>query len=140
MKSGCSADHPIAILIDVCKNIDIFLGLLLWKKLELDNIFNKLQTYGREEIEWKTMFCLSVIARLCSPSSELAIAESWYDKTALGDLLGISAEKINDDRLYRTLDHIIAHILKDYLDLIRKRNEVTAAITGLIVYKCVSVW
>ena len=88
---------------------DVFIGLLLWKKLELDKLFDFLQIPGKEEIEWKAMFCLSVIARLCAPSSELAIAERWYDKTALADILGITAEKVNDDRLYRTLDYIIRH-------------------------------
>ncbi|MBU4478867.1 MAG: IS1634 family transposase, partial [Candidatus Omnitrophica bacterium] len=88
---------------------DVFVGLLLWKKLELDSLFNKLQVPGREDIEWKAMFCLSVLARLCAPSSELAIAERWCDKTVLKDMLGIPVEKINDDRLYRTLDHIINH-------------------------------
>jgi transposase len=88
---------------------DVFVGLLLWKKLELDVLFNVAQIPGEEDIEWKAMFCLSVLARLCAPSSELAIAERWYDKTALCELLGIGAEKVNDDRLYRTLDHLIVH-------------------------------
>lgn len=88
---------------------DIYLGLLLWEKLKLDELFDKLQPAGSERIEWKAMFCLSVIARLCAPSSDLAIAESWYEKTVLPDILGIPADKVNDDRLYRTLDRILPH-------------------------------
>jgi hypothetical protein len=42
-------------------------------------------------------------ARLCEPASELHIAEDWYRRTALDDLLGAPAERINDDRLYRAL-------------------------------------
>jgi hypothetical protein len=30
-----------------------------------------------------------VLARFCAPSSELHIAEFWYGKTALDDMLGI---------------------------------------------------
>ncbi len=86
-----------------------YLGLLLWRKLKFDELFEKLQIPGAEEIEWKTMFCVSVLARLCAPSSELAIAESWYEKTALSDLLGVAVEKVNDDRLYRTLDRLLIH-------------------------------
>lgn len=88
---------------------DTYLGLLLWKKLELDKIFKEAQPAGYEEIEWKAMFCLSVLARFCAPSSELEIAESWYEKTMLPDILGIPVEKVNDDRLYRTLDQILPH-------------------------------
>ena len=50
-----------------------------------------------------------VLARFCAPSSELQIAESWYDKTALDDLLGVPGDKINDDRLYRALDALLPH-------------------------------
>lgn len=55
------------------------------------------------------MASVLVLARLCAPSSELQIAESWYEKTALDDLLGVPAEKINNDRLYRTLDMLLPH-------------------------------
>ncbi len=87
----------------------VYLGVILWKRLKLDDIFKKLQGEGREEISWADMFVVLTIARFCYPSSELAIAESWYEKTALEDLLGISVEKVNDDRLYRGLDKILPY-------------------------------
>jgi transposase len=46
---------------------------------------------------------------LCEPSSELHIAEDWFRRTALGDLLGLPEEKVNDDRLYRALDRLLPH-------------------------------
>ena len=58
---------------------------------------------GREEIPWSIMAAVLVLARFCAPSSERQIAESWYDKTALDDLLGVRGDKISDDRLYRGL-------------------------------------
>jgi transposase len=88
---------------------DVYLALALWKRLKLDEVFDRLQPPSREEIPWKDMFCLSSVARFCQPSSELAIAESWYEKTALEDLMGISPKKVNDDRLYRTLDKLLPH-------------------------------
>jgi hypothetical protein len=36
------------------------------------------------------MVSVLVLARFCSPSSELQMAESWYYKTTLDDLLGIN--------------------------------------------------
>jgi hypothetical protein len=50
-----------------------------------------------------------VIARLTEPASELHIAEDWYRKSALEDLLGLPSERINDNRLYRALDQLLAH-------------------------------
>jgi transposase len=88
---------------------DVYLGLALWKRLKLDEIFTELEPEGRQEIPWSDIFCVLTLARLSHPSSELAIAESWYEKTALEDLLGIEPSKINDDRLYRALDHLLPH-------------------------------
>lgn len=47
------------------------------------------------------MAAISTIARLCEPSSELHIAEDWYRRTALEDLLGVPTDQVNDDRLLR---------------------------------------
>ena len=55
------------------------------------------------------MAALLVLARFCAPSSELQIAESWFEKSALDDLLGVPVDKINDDRLYRALDALLPH-------------------------------
>lgn len=60
-------------------------------------------------VPWSTMAAILVIARLCEPSSELHIAEDWYRRTALSDLLGVPVEAVNDDRLYRALDRLLPH-------------------------------
>jgi hypothetical protein len=41
------------------------------------------------------------VAKLCEPSSELHIAEDWYRRTALCDLLRLGDEEVTKDRLYR---------------------------------------
>ena len=53
---------------------------------------------GRERAPWPAIAAILVIARLCEPASELHIAEYWYRRTALDDLLGVPAERVNDDR------------------------------------------
>jgi transposase len=88
---------------------DVFLGLALWRSLELDEMFDDLMPEGREDVCWSTLAAIHVILRLCSPSSDLAIAEDLYRKTALEDLLGVPAEKINEDRVYRALDRMLPH-------------------------------
>ena len=103
---------------------DVYLGLALWRRLQLDRFFNEAMEPGREEISWATMACILTLARFCAPSSELQIADFWYGKTALDDLLGVAAEKVNDDRLYRGLDALLPykdglfrHFQKVYGDL-----------------------
>lgn len=88
---------------------EVYLGLALWRRLKLDTFFVEAMAMGREEVPWETMACILVLARFCAPSSELHIADSWYGKTALEDLLGVAVEKVNDDRLYRGLDALLPH-------------------------------
>ena len=59
---------------------------------------------GREDVQWSLMSMVLVISRLCDPSSELHIAEHFYEHTALSDLLGIPAEKINDEDGLRKIE------------------------------------
>lgn len=88
---------------------DIYLALMLWQQLGFTAFCRGYMPEGRETIPWSVMACILTIARFCSPSSELQIAESWYGKTALEDLLGVPAERVNDDRLYRALDALLPH-------------------------------
>lgn len=88
---------------------DVFVGLSLWHALQLDEAFERLIPEGREDVRWSHLAAIQVICRLCMPSSDLHIAETLYRQTALDDLLGIPEDKINDDRLYRTLDRMLVH-------------------------------
>jgi len=88
---------------------DVYLALLLWHRLGFVEFCNEHMTEGRETIQWSVMACLLSVARFCAPSSELQIAESWYGKTALDDLLGVPEDSVNDDRLYRALDTLLPH-------------------------------
>lgn len=88
---------------------DIYLALLLWQKLGFAEFCKEQMPEGREAIPWSVMACILTVARFCAPSSELQIAESWYGKTALDDLLGVPPDRVNDDRLYRSLDVLLPH-------------------------------
>lgn len=87
----------------------VYLALALWRRLGLHGLLNELIPCGREEVPWERIVCLLTVARFCAQKSELGVAERWYGRTALEDLLGVSWEKINDDRLYRGLDELHAH-------------------------------
>jgi len=88
---------------------DVWLAWRLWQALGLDQLLERLLPRGREDVSWATMAAVLVIARLCEPSSELHIAEDWFRRTALDDLLGVPETKVNDDRCYRALDRVLEH-------------------------------
>ena len=99
----------------------VYLGLALWRRLKLHEHLEELMPQGREQIEWDLIACILSLGRFCAQSSELSVAERWYEDTALEDLLGVPAEKINDARLYRGLDRLLeqkdalcAHLQEQY--------------------------
>jgi transposase len=81
-----------------------------------------------------------VAARLCEPSSELHIAEDWYRRTALSDLLQLEDDQVNKDRLYRALDHLILH--KEALEahLSRRCGELFAVQNEVLLYDVTSTY
>jgi hypothetical protein len=86
-----------------------WLGRELLRRLELDRFLEETLPNGREEIPWSAMAMILILGRLCEPSSELHLAEHLYQASALSDLLGVPEEKVNEDRLYRSLDTLLPH-------------------------------
>ena len=78
---------------------DVYLALALWRGTGLAQLCEALLPAGKEHVPWEKMAAVLVAARLCEPSSELHIAEDWYRRTALEDLLALPAVRVNDDRL-----------------------------------------
>ena len=89
-----------------------YLGLELWRRLELDRFFAQAVDDDVADVPWSRVAALLAINRLCARGSELAIEQRWYPATALDDLLRIEEGKINDTRLYRCLDRILPHKTK----------------------------
>ncbi len=87
----------------------LWLGLEVSERLGLIRLLERLLPEGQENIPWSMMVMTLILMRLCEPSSELRIAEHLYERSTLSDLLGIPANKVNDDRLYRALDAILPH-------------------------------
>ncbi len=88
---------------------DVWLALELMKKLGLGTIFDELLPDVHPLIPWARLAEVLIAARFCEPSSELHIAESFYGKSALADLIGIPEAAIYANRLYRALDQVVKH-------------------------------
>jgi len=119
---------------------DVFLGLALWRRLGLDCFFNEAMEPGREEIPWAMMASILTLARFCAPSSELQISDFWYEKTALEDLLGVSADKVNDDRLYRGLDALLPHKDDLFGHLQKTYGELFGTTFDILLYDITSTY
>ena len=117
-----------------------WLGWTLWRALKLDAVCTELLPVGREAVPWSQMAAVLVIARLCEPSSELHIAEDWYRRTALEDLLALPCESVNDDRLYRALDRLLPHKVAIERHLKERLGELFALEYDLLLYDVTSTY
>ena len=117
-----------------------WLGLELWKRLELDRFFATAVDHEPADVPWSRVAALLAINRLCAPGSELAIEQRWYPSTALDDLLGIEEGKINDTRLYRCLDRILPHKTKLERHLKQRYGELFRAEFDVLLYDLTSTY
>ncbi len=117
-----------------------YLGLELWKRLELDRFFEQAVDEDPADVPWSRVAALLAINRLCAPGSELAIEQRWYPATAMDDLLGIEEGKINDTRLYRCLDRLLPHKTKLERHLKDRYGELFGAEFDVLLYDLTSTY
>jgi hypothetical protein len=138
--------EPIAVRLDRVRLErgrtfgDVWLGWTLWRALQMDALLERLLPAGREDVPWATMAAVLVLAPLCEPSSELHIAEDWYRRTALEDLLALPAPLVNDDRCYRALDRLLPHKAGLEQHLVRRLGELFALDYDLLLYDVTSTY
>lgn len=116
-----------------------WLGLQVSEQLGLIDLLDSM-AQGREEIPWSMMAMVLVLMRLCEPSSELRISEHLYERSILGDLLGIPTDKVNDDRLYRALDHLLPRKVELEKHLKERLGELFSLEYDLLLYDVTSTY
>jgi transposase len=119
---------------------DVYLALALWRGTGLEALCERFLSIGKERIAWSKMAAVLVAARFCEPSSELHIAEDWYRRTALSDLLQLGDEEVNKDRLYRGLDHLLAHKTELEAHLSQRCGELFAIQNEVLLYDVTSTY
>ena len=119
---------------------DVYLTLALWRGTGLEDLCERLLPIGKERIAWAKMAAVLVAARFCEPSSELHIAEDWYRRTALSDLLQLGDEEVNKDRLYRGLDHLLTHKAEIEAHLSQRCGELFAIENEVLLYDVTSTY
>jgi len=133
--------NAAAVRVENCRQFGgPWLALELIRRLGLDEFFEQVMPRGQESVPWSVSALLLVIARLCEPSSELYIAEQWYAKTALPELLGVPVRSVDDNRLYRALDQLLPH--KEQLEAFLKSRlgELFALEYDLLLYDITSTY
>ncbi|MDP6558413.1 MAG: IS1634 family transposase [Pirellulaceae bacterium] len=117
-----------------------WLALEVVRRLQLDEFLKGVIPPGREHVSWWRSALILVVARLCRPSSELYIAEQWYPKSAMPQLLGVPADRVDDNRLYRTLDHLLPHKVKLEAHLKNRMGDLFDLEYDLLMYDITSTY
>jgi transposase len=110
------------------------------RKLQLGDFLQRTIPEGKEEVSWSLMAQVLVICRLCNPSSELHIAEHYYRSTAMSELLGVPAERVHDERLYRALDKLLPHKEALEMHLKSRLGELFELKYDLLLYDVTSTY
>ena len=130
---------------------DVWLALELVKKLGLGELLDRLLPESTDagmegllgrppKIAWARLAEVLIVSRFCEPSSELHIAESFYRKSALSDLIGIPDEDIYDNRLYRALDKLLGHKDEIQKHLKERLGELFAIKYDILLYDVTSTY
>jgi transposase len=117
-----------------------WLALELIRRLQLDEFLETAMSRGQEHVAWPLSSLILILARLLEPSSELYTAEQWYPRTALPELLGVPAARVDDNRLYGALDALLPH--KDQLQshLKQRLGTLFALEYDLLLYDVTSTY
>jgi Transposase DDE domain len=86
-----------------------WLALEVWEWVDFDLFWRPRLWCNREGTDWLNVFKTLVCYRLIDPGSEWRLHRQWFERSALGDLLGEDAGLAQASRLYRCLDLLVEH-------------------------------
>jgi transposase len=81
----------------------------LWEQLKLEEFWSQRLPASREGTSWYHVLMVLCAYRLIDPGSEWRLHREWYDKSAMGDLLGEDFALAAKDNFYRCLDKLVEH-------------------------------
>jgi transposase len=86
-----------------------WLACHLYEQLALDEFWAQRLEPSRKGTRWDLITQALSCYRLIDPGSEWRLHRHWYDKSAMGDLLGAGFELVEIHRLYECLDKLLEH-------------------------------
>ena len=117
-----------------------WLACQLWNLLDLDNFWIPRLPASRKKTRWLTILKILVCYRLISPGSEWRLHREWYQRSAMGDLLGEDLEVISKDKLYRCLDLLLKHKTSLFSHLTQRWKNLFQARFDILLYDLTSTY
>ena len=86
-----------------------WLACHVWDQLRLDDFWSPRLPASPEGTGWLDVLKTLVAYRLINPGGERRLHRQWYERSAVGDLLGADFALAHKDNLYRFLDKLLLH-------------------------------
>jgi hypothetical protein len=112
----------------------------LWHQLGLDQFWAQKLAPSREGTDWARLLQVSVVYRLIAPGSEWRCHRQWYDRSAMGDLLGPDFHWGGKDQLYFVLDRLLAHRPALFAHLQQRWQDLFGAKYEVLLYDLTSTY
>ena len=112
----------------------------LWQQLGLDQFWAAKLPPSREGTDWARLLQVSVAYRLIAPGSEWRCHRQWYDRSAMGDLLGPDFQWGGKDQLYFVLDRLLEHRPALFAHLRQRWQDLFSAQFEVLLYDLTSTY
>jgi transposase len=117
-----------------------WLACELWRELDLDAFWSQHLPPSREGTDWVKLLTVSVAYRLIEPGSEWRCHRLWYERSAMGDLLGEGFVWGGKDQLYSVLDRLLKHRDALFTHLQGKWRDLFGARLEVLLYDLTSTY
>ena len=112
----------------------------LWEELGLDRFWQQRLPQSREGTSWYHVLMLLVAYRLIDPGSEWRLHRHWYERSAMGDLLGEDFALAAKDTLYRCLDRLLEHKEDLFSFLVSRWQDLFGVSYDVLLYDLTSTY
>ena len=108
--------------------------------VESDEFWSARLPPSRKGTRWVNVLKTLVCYQLLDPGSEWRLHRQWYERSALGDLLGEDLGLVQSNKLYRCLDKLLAHKASLFSFLHRRWQVLFDARFDVLLYDLTSTY
>lgn len=117
-----------------------WLACQLYEQLGLDRFWAQRLPDSREGTCWRHVLQTLVCYRLLDPGSEWRLHRRWFERSAMGDLLGRDFSLVEKNALYRTLDRLLEHKRALFSHLQERWRDLFGAKFDVLLYDLTSTY
>ncbi len=117
-----------------------WLACHLYEQLGLDRFWQDRLPDSREGTCWQHVLQTLVCYRLIDPGSEWRLHRLWFDRSAMGDLLGEDFALVEKNALYRCLDKVLEHKQALFSHLTERWQDLFGAKFDVLLYDLTSTY